>query len=71
MHIPSLVLAVVSDASSALSIGLEEELLRGISDVAIASGKFSEPLARRESTCARCLHHHGLLSRECRFTAYR
>jgi hypothetical protein len=39
MHMPSLVLRIVSDSNSTFSAKLEGELLKGISDAAVASGR--------------------------------
>jgi hypothetical protein len=39
MHVPKLILRIVSDSNSILNVKLERELLRGISDAALASGK--------------------------------
>jgi hypothetical protein len=42
MHVPKLILRIVSDSNSMFKIKLERELLRGISDAAMASGKYTQ-----------------------------
>jgi hypothetical protein len=37
--IPSLIMRMIGDAISTLNVRLEKELLRGISDAAVASGR--------------------------------
>jgi hypothetical protein len=40
MHVPKMILHIMSDSNSMLNVKLERELLRGISDAAIASGNY-------------------------------
>jgi hypothetical protein len=45
---PKLILRIVSDSNTSLNIKLEKELLRGISDAAMASGKYIQIFAVRK-----------------------
>lgn len=42
MHMPKLILRIVSNSNCLLNIKLERELLRGIADAAKASGKYTQ-----------------------------
>jgi hypothetical protein len=50
MPVPSLVVRMMSDTSSMLSAKLEKEVLRGISDAAAASGKYTRQFKSDKTT---------------------